>query len=397
MLRNKCGAILWLVGLVMMSGETHAQDRSQARSMVISRHGIVAAESPLAAQAGVAMLERGGNAVDAAVAANAMMGLVAPMSNGIGGDLFTIVYDAKTGKLYGLNASGWAPAGLQSDFLKEKGFHAMPAHGIHSVTVPGAVDGWQKLLERFGTKKLAEVLAPAIRAAEDGFPVTELVARLWASDVDLLRSNENASRTYLVSDRAPRLGEIFRNPDLAWSYRQIAEKGRDAFYRGEIARRIVALSRRHGGAMTEKDMAEYSSEWVEPISTTYRVWTVYELPPNGQGIAALGMLNLLENFPLADFGHNSARALHVMIEAKKLAYADLVRYIGDPRHARLPVAGLLAKDYARERAKLIDPDKANCAVEAGSPPQAGADTIYLSVVDRDGNMEIGRASCRERV
>ncbi|MFY9585057.1 MAG: gamma-glutamyltransferase [Candidatus Acidiferrales bacterium] len=382
-----------LAGLAMMTGEMDAQnisapDRGQARSMVISRNGIVAAESPLAAQAGVEMLERGGTAADAAVAANAMLGLVAPMSNGIGGDLFAIVYDGKTGKLYGLNASGWAPAGLSIEFLRSKGFRSMPERGIHSVTVPGAVDGWQRLLERFGRKKLAEVLAPAIRAADEGFPVTELVGGIWGRSVDLLRANDNAAQTYLITDRAPRVGELFRNRDLAWSYRQIAAQGRDAFYKGEIARRLFELSRHHGGTMTIKDLADHSGEWVDPISITYRDWTVYEMPPNGQGIAALEMLNLMESFPLGQFGPNSTRALHVMIEAKKLAYADLVRYIGDPQRAKLPVAGLIAKDYARERAKLIDMNKANCAVEPGAPaaPPQGGDTIYLSVVDREGNM-----------
>ena len=392
--RNRRRAALFaagiLAGLAMMTGEMDAQnisapDRGQARSMVISRNGIVAAESPLAAQAGVEMLERGGTAADAAVAANAMLGLVAPMSNGIGGDLFAIVYDGKTGKLYGLNASGWAPAGLSIEFLRSKGFRSMPERGIHSVTVPGAVDGWQRLLERFGRKKLAEVLAPAIRAADEGFPVTEMVGGIWGRSVDLLRANVNAAQTYLIADRAPRVGELFRNRDLAWSYRQIAAQGRDAFYKGEIARRLFELSRHHGGTMTMKDLAEYSGEWVDPISITYRDWTVYEMPPNSQGIAALEMLNLMENFTLGQFGPNSTRALHVMIEAKKLAYADLVPYIGDPKGAKLPVAGLIAKDYARERAKLIDMNKANCAAEPGAPPQGG-DTIYLSVVDREGNM-----------
>ncbi len=374
------------LAMFMNTDDIDAQDRGQARSMVISRYGIVAAESPLAAQAGVMMLQRGGTAADAAVAANAMMGVVTQMSNGIGGDLFAIVYDAKTGKLYGLNASGWVPAGMRIELLKEKGLRAVPEEGIYSVTVPGAVDGWQKLLERSGRKKFAEVLAPAIRTAQDGFPVTEMVAALWARNVDLLRANQNAAQTFLVSGRAPRVGEIFRNPDLAWAYRQIAAQGRDAFYKGEIARRIMDLSRRHGGTMTAKDLSEYSSEWVDPISTTYRDWTVYELPPNGQGIAALEMLNLMETFPLAQFGPFSTRTLHVMIEAKKLAYADLLHYIGDPKHAKLPVAGLLDKEYARERAKLIDMAKANWATEAGAPATHGDDTIYLSVVDRDGNM-----------
>ncbi len=390
MLGQRWGVTFLLAGLamstIMTTEKIYSQDRSQARSMVISRYGIVAAESPLAAQAGVAMLEHGGNAVDAAVATNAMMGVVAPMMNGIGGDLFAIVYEAKTGKLYGLNASGWAPASLRIEVLKKNGFRAMPERGIHSVTVPGAVDGWQKLLERFGRKKFAEVLAPAIRVAEDGFPVTEMVAGNWAKSVDLLHASEGASQTFLVSDHSPRVGEIFRNPDLAWSYRQIAAQGRDAFYKGEIARRIVELSRRHGGTMTARDLADYASEWVEPISTTYRDWTVFELPPNGQGIAALEILNLMEDFPLAQFGANSTRALHVMIEAKKLAYADLLCYIGDPGHSKLPVAGLLAKEYARERAKLIDMTRANCEVEAGALLPRGGDTIYLSVVDREGNI-----------
>lgn len=362
-----------------------AQDRNQGRSMVISRNGIVAAESPLAAQAGVQMLERGGNAVDAAVAANAMMGLVAPMSNGIGGDLFAIVYDAKSGKLFGLNASGWAPAGLTIDFLKGQGFQDMPSRGMQSVTVPGAVDGWQKLLDRFGKKKFSEVLAPAIRTAEDGFPVTEWISGLWAGNFDFLRGNEAATQTYLPDNRAPAVGQIFRNPDLAHSLRLIAQGGRDAFYKGEIAKKIVETSRRHGGVHAEKDFAEYSSEWVDPISTTYRGWTVYELPPNGQGLAALEMLNIMETFPLDKSGLNSAATLHAMIEAKKLAYADLVRYIGDPKFSALPVKQLLSKDWAASRAKLIDPNKANCSVEPGTV-LPGSSTIYLSAVDREGNI-----------
>lgn len=362
-----------------------AQDRTQGRSMVISRYGIVAAESPLAAQAGVHLLEQGGNAVDAAVAANAMMGLVAPMSNGMGGDLFAIVYDARTGKLYGLNASGWASSGMTIAFMEQKGLNAMPQRGIYDVTVPGAVDGWQKLLDRFGRKKLPEVLAPAIRAADEGFPVTEWIAALWAKYPAMLRQDPGAAHTYLPSGRAPAVGQVFRNPDLAHSLRLVAQGGRDAFYKGEIARRIVETSQRYGGKLTEHDFADYSSEWVDPLSTTYRGWTVYELPPNGQGVAALEMLNIMENFPLDQYGLNSVKALHSMIEAKKLAYADLVKYIGDPKFSRLPVAELISKEYAARRAKRIDPDKANCNVQAGTLPHAG-DTIYLSVVDREGNM-----------
>jgi len=369
------------------SGEnTMAQDRGQGRSMVISQTGIVATESPLASKAGAAILERGGNAVDAAIAAHAVMTVVAPMWNGIGGDLFAIVYDAKSGKYYGLNASGWAPAAQSVERLRQKGLREMPGRGIEPVTVPGSVDGWQKLLDRFGKKKMNEVLAPAIQVAEDGYPVTEWIAQHFASDVDLLRDNEAAAHTYLISDRAPRLGEIVRNPDLAWSLRQIAQGGRNAFYQGEITKRILALSARHGGALTAKDFSDYSSEWVEPVSTTYRGWTVYEMPPNSQGIAALEMLNLMEQFDLHSYGLNSARALHVQIEAKKLAYADLIRYIGDPKASKLPVSGMLSKPYAAERAKLIDMDHANCEAGPGRPVPSAGDTIYLSVVDREGNM-----------
>lgn len=364
-----------------------AQDRSQSRSMVISQSGIVAAESPLAAQAGVRILESGGNAVDAAIATNAMMGVVSPMMNGIGGDLFAIVFDAKANKLYGLNASGWAPKALTIEALRKQGLREMPQHGVNAVTVPGAVEGWQKLADKFGRKKLSDDLAAAIQTAKNGYPVTEWVAMYWSGEVDYLRGDGEAAKIYLPSDRPPKPGEIFGNPDLAWSLQQIADHGRDAYYKGEIAKRIVETIKRHGGVMTTQDLSEFSAEWVEPLSTTYRDWTVYELPPNGQGIAALLMLNMMEAFPLGqkDYGFGSAKALHTMIEVKKLAYADLIKYIGDPRGQTLPVQTLLSKQRAAERAKLIDPDYANCEVATGTLPGTG-DTTYLTVVDRDGNM-----------
>ena len=379
--------VYFAIAMTIAAQGVDAQDRSQTRSMVISRNGIVAAESPLAAQAGARILERGGNAVDAAIAANAMMGVVAPMMNGIGGDLFAIVYDAKANKLYGLNASGWAPKGLTIEYLQKQGLRSMPQQGVNAITVPGAVDGWQKLADKFGRKKLSEDLAAAIRTAQDGFPVPEWTAAYWARELDHLRTNETAAQTYLPQDRPPRVGEIFRNPELAWSLQQIAQDGREAFYKSEIAAKILEAMKRHGGTMVAQDLAEYSSEWVEPISTTYRDWTVYELPPNVQGIAALEMLNIMETFPLGqkDWGFGSAKALHAMIEAKKLAYADLAKYIGDPRKQKLPVARLLSKEWAAERAKWIDADKANCEPMAGDMP-AGSDTTYLSVVDREGNM-----------
>ena len=354
--------------------------------MVISRGGIVAAESPLAAQAGATILAHGGNAVDAIVATNAAMGVIEPMMDGMGGDLFAIVYQAKSGKLYGLNASGWAAEKLTIEFLKGKGINNMPAYGIHSVTVPGAVDGWSKLLTRFGTKKFSEVLAPAIHYARDGFPVAEWDATYWAAAENFLSKDKMLSATYLIDGHTPRVGEVFRNPDLARSLDAIAVGGRDAYYKGEIASHIVALSSHLGGALTAQDLADYSSEWVDPISTTYHDWTVYEIPPNGQGIAALSMLNIMENFPLRDL-RDSPDRWHVMIEAKKLAYADMHRYVADPKFSRVPVEGMLAKDYAAQRAKLIDMTKANCDVLPGEPKfPASGDTTYLAAVDRDGNM-----------
>lgn len=363
-----------------------AENRSTARSMVITRHGITASEHPLASQIGASVLSEGGNAVDAAVAANAAMGLVAPMMNGIGGDMFAIVYEAKTGRLYGLNASGWSPANLTPQFLKEKGISQMPETGIHSVTVPGVVDGWDKLLKRFGRKKLADLLAPSIRYAEEGFPVSEIFSSYWVASEAKLRRDTNAAKLFLPNDRAPRTGEIFRNPELAWSYRQISKGGRKAFYEGEIAKRLLAGSRKLGGTLAAADLAEYSSEWVDPISTTYRGWTVYELPPNGQGIAALMMLNIMENHPLSEYGAFSADALHIMIESKKLAYADMLRYVCDPKFNKVPLAGMLSKNYGKERSALIDSRLAKDNVLAGEPPPAGADTTYLCVVDEDGNM-----------
>jgi gamma-glutamyltranspeptidase/glutathione hydrolase len=375
-----------LTFLLAAASVVEAQDRSQSRSMVASQTGIVASESVLASQVGARILEQGGNAIDAAVATNAMMGLVAPMNDGIGGDLFAIVYEAKSGKLYGLNASGWAPTGLTADFLLGKGITTMPIKGIHSATVPGAVDGWDKLLKRFGRLSLRDVLAPAIVYADSGFPVGEVVSAYWRDSEAALRADEPTANTYLVNGRVPTAGEVFRNPDLAWSYRQLAQFGRSAFYKGEIARKIIATSTSHGGTMNAADLSEFQSEWVDPISTTYRGWTVHELPPNGQGIAALEMLNIMETFPLAAAGHNSARALHLMIEAKKLAYADMQRYDADPRFAKVPVSGLKSKDFARDRAKQINAERANCSVAAGTPTITDNGTTYLSVVDREGNM-----------
>ncbi len=362
----------------------------EGRSIVSTQFGIVAASHPLAARAGVAILERGGNAVDAAIAANATMGLMEPAMNGIGGDLFVIYYEAKSGRTYGLNSGGWAPTGLSAQLLKAKGMTRMPQNGIYSVTVPGAVAGWDALRARFGTKPFSELLAPAIYYAENGFPITEVIGKGWAGSVNKLSQQPAAAKTFLIDGRAPRVGEVFRNPDLGKSLKLISAQGRDGFYKGPTAQAILQLSKEQGGTFTADDLTEFQPEWVNPISTTYRGWTVSELPPNSDGIAALMMLNIMEQYPLKDFGFHSTKAMHVMIEAKKLAYADLIRYIGDPKFSRLPVETLLAKSHGVERSKLIDMNKAACTVEPahleGYTNSRGNDTIYLSAIDKDGNI-----------
>ena len=360
--------------------------RSQARSMAMTTHGIVAAESTLAAQAGAVVLAHGGHAAEAAIAANAVMGVVAPMMNGIGGDLFAIVHDAASGAVHGLNASGWSPAAMSIDFLTARGAEAMPQRGIHSVTVPGAVAGWKSLHEKFGRLSFDTLLSAAISHAEDGFPVSEITALEWAGSMAVLRTDRNAVATYLPGGRAPAAGELFRNPDLARALRAIASDGADAFYRGEVAKRILACSAEHGGAFDPSDLADYKPEWVTPLTTNYRGWDVYEIPPNSQGIAALVMLNILENVPLSEYGHATADSLHVMIEAKKLAYADMQRYVGDPRFSKVPVEAMLSKAYARQRASLIDPRRAKDSVDAGALPTHGGDTTYMCAVDAAGNI-----------
>ena len=360
------------------------------RSRIATTYGIVAASQPLAAQAGVHILERGGNAVDAAIAANAVLGVVEPQSNGIGGDLFAIVYDARSGTLHGLNASGWSARALSASVLMAQGLTDMPHDGIHTVTVPGTVAGWEALRSRFGTEPLSTLLAPAIHYAEHGFPLTDVIAAHWASFSAKLAAELNAARVYLPDGRAPRPGEIFRNPDLARSLARIAESGPRGFYEGPTAHAILAASRERGGMLAADDLREFAPEWVDPISTTYRGWSIYELPPNTQGIAALQMLNLMETFPLGEYGFHTAQSLHVMIESKKLAYADMLRYVGDPRFGAAPVLPLLDKRAAAERARAINPARAAANVQptalAGVPTSVGTDTVYLSTIDRRGNI-----------
>jgi gamma-glutamyltranspeptidase / glutathione hydrolase len=369
---------------LLLTASMSARDRSNARSMVITRYGIVATSHVQASVAGAQVLARGGSAVDAAIAANAVLGVTEPMMNGMGGDLFAIYWEAKTGKLYGLNASGWAPRGLTIAHVKAKDATAMPGFGIDSVTVPGAVAGWHALHERFGRLAWKDLFSPAISYADDGYPVPEIIASYWHDAAETVSQDAEARRVYLPGGKPPAVGQVFQNHDLAKALRLVAEGGPDAFYKGEIARAIVSTSQSLGGTMAADDLAEFSPEWVEPISSTYRDWTVYELPPNGQGMAALEMLNIMETHAPSPEGPLSVEELHKKIEAMKLAYADLERYNGDPRFAKVPVKGILSKEYARERAKLIDLKKANCEIAPGTPPFS--DTTYLSVVDREGNI-----------
>jgi gamma-glutamyltranspeptidase/glutathione hydrolase len=360
--------------------------RWQARSMAMSTGGVVAAENPLSAQAGAVVLARGGHAVDAAIAANAVMGVVAPMMNGVGGDLFAIVHDAATDTVHGLNASGWSPAGASIELLTARGMSTMPQQGIHAVTVPGAVSGWMALHQRFGRLTLETILSAAIAHAENGFPVSEITSLEWLGSLSLLRSDASAGAVYLPDGRPPGAGDIFRNPDLARSLRAIAAHGGDAFYRGEVARRILECSAHRGGAFTPADLSEYQAEWVTPLTTSYRGWEVYEIPPNSQGIAALIMLNILEGFPIRDYGRGTADTLHTLIEAKKLAYADMQRHVGDPRFSKVPVEAMLSRAHARERAGRIDPRRAATDAAAGTLPMHGGDTTYLCAVDEAGNV-----------
>jgi gamma-glutamyltranspeptidase / glutathione hydrolase len=374
--------------LMTLSTAAPAQDRSQARSMVISTGGIVATSQTLASQAGAQVLARGGSAMDAAIAANATLGVVEPESCGMGGDLFAIYWDAKSGKLTAINASGWAATGQTIEFLKSQGAKEMPQEGIQSVTVPGCVDGWAKLHKRFGRLPWKDLFQPAIYYAEHGYPVTEMIGAAWKEKEveEKLAKDENARRLLLPNGQAPQVGEVFHNPPMAAAYKLLAAQGAAAFYRGPIAKALLKTSQRLGGKMTAADLADFESEWVEPIASDYHGWKVYELPPNGQGVAAIEMLNILSLFPLSGYSPRGVLELHTQIEAQKLAYQDLHRYVADMRFSKVPVEGMISMEYARGRARLIDPDKARCDAAPGEPAKIHGDTIYLSVVDREGNI-----------
>jgi len=377
--------ILLLVFLLLVvTMESSAQGRSYGRSVVTTDRGIVATSHYLASQAGAQILAKGGSAIDAAIAANAVLGLTDPMSNGMGGDLFLIYWDAKTGKLSGLNSSGWAPRKLSVEFLAKQGITSMPSDGIHSVTVPGAVEGWSQAHRRFGRLPWKDLFTPAIYYADHGFAVPEIVHGYWIAEEAKLQKTTEARKVFLPGGKPPELGAMFSNPDLAKALRMIADQGRDAFYKGEIAKAIISTSASFGGTMEADDLADFSAEWVEPISIDYRGWKIYELPPNVQGMAALEMLNIMSTFHPDAGGPQGTVELHKKIEAMKLAYADLYRYNADPKFAKVPVQGLLSKEYAAHRAALINPNKANCKPGSGAP--ATSDTVYLAAVDKDGNI-----------
>jgi len=368
---------------------TFSQDRITGktfatRSEVIAKNAMACTSQPLATQVALDIMKAGGNAIDAAIAANATLGLVEPTGNGIGGDIFVIIWDAKTKKLYGLNGSGRSPKSLTLDYFVEKGIKKIPAYGPLPVSVPGCVDGWFTIHDKFGKLPMNRILTPAINYAREGFPVSELIAYYMAKGAKNLSKYPGFKETYMPNGATPKKGEVFSNPGLANTLEKIAKGGRDAFYKGEVAQTIVKYIKEQGGFLSEEDLAAHQSEWVEPISTNYRGYDVWELPPNGQGTAVLQMLNILENYDIKKMGFGSTEYLHAFVEAKKLAFEDRAKYYADPAFHKIPMEQLISKEYAKERVKLIDNDKAAKSYPAGELEQGN--TIYLTTADAEGNM-----------
>ncbi len=384
------GLVLALAMLAMstptVAQETVRPSTVAGRSTVYAPRGVIATSQPLASAAGLAVLQAGGNAIDAAVTAAAVLNVVEPHMTGMGGDMFAIVWSAQQQRLLGLNASGRAGAGMSAAELRRRGHRSVPGSGAEAITVPGALSGWAALLDSLGTISLAEALAPAISIAEEGFPVTPVIAEDWADQVEKLQSDAGARAALLIDGaRAPRAGEWFRNPDIARTFRRVGEHGPSVLYGGELGARIAEHVASLGGFLTREDFARHRADWVEPISARFRGHTVWELPPNGQGIAALEMLRILEPLDLAAMGHNSARYLHHLIEAKKLAYADLARYVGDPEHMTVDPLRLLADDFISTRRSALDPDRAASRADPGEAITS-SETIYLAAADTEGNM-----------
>ena len=386
-MRATCALALLLIAPALLAGPDRIAGRAFAtRSEVIATHGMAATSQPLATQAALDVLKAGGSAVDAAIAANAMLGLTEPISNGIGGDLFAMVWDPKTKKLYGYNGSGRSPQSLTLEEFRKQGLTHIPATGPLPVSVPGCVDGWFALHGRYGKLPMKKVLEPAIRYAREGHPVAETIAYYWQRSVPLLAKYPGFRETFTIDGRAPAKGEIWKNPVLAATLETLGSKGRDAFYKGEIARQIGAYMKAQGGFLSYQDLAAHQGEWVEPMSVNYRGYDVWELPPNSQGLTALQILNLLEGFDIKRMGFGSAEQIHTFVEAKKIAFEDRAKYYADPAFGTLPLRGLLSKKYAAERRALINPDKAAKRLDAGNPALHEGDTIYLTTADDAGMM-----------
>jgi gamma-glutamyltranspeptidase/glutathione hydrolase len=378
-----------VLSLFILGYSLHAQDRSvgssfATRSEVIAQHGMAATSHPLATQVALDILKKGGNAIDAAIAANACLGLMEPTGNGIGGDLFAIVWDAESGKLFGLNASGRSPYDLTRAYFIKNGYTSIPPRGPLPVSVPGCVDGWFELHNKFGSLGMHEILSPAINYARNGFPLTEIIADDWKSNARVLQDYPGFKKTFMPGGKVPVKGEIFKNPDLANTLEIIAVKGRDGFYKGDVAKTMVEYIGEQGGFLSMKDLKDHTSEWVEPVSTNYRGYDVWELPPNGQGIAALQILNILELYDIKSMGFGSQEYMHLFTEAKKLAFEDRAKFYADMDFNEIPVDYLISKEYAKERANLINLNRAARSYPAGKLKDG--DTIYLTVADEDGNM-----------
>lgn len=381
-------SVFYILFVLVLTHTVSAQDRVTgkvfaSRSEVIAPHAMAATSHPLATQVALDILQQGGNAVDAAIAANAALGLMEPTGSGIGGDLFAIIWDEKSKKLYGLNASGRSPKSLTFEYFAQNGYEEIPAHGPLPVSVPGCVDGWFQMHEKFGNLEMEKILAPSISYAREGFPVTELIGYYIQRSAPFLSKYPGFKEVFMPDGKAPDKGDIFKNPALANTYETLAKKGRDAFYKGEIAKTIATYIQEQGGFMSYEDLASHESEWVEPVSTNYRGYDVWELPPNGQGIAALQMLNILEQYDIKEMGFGSESYIHLFTEAKKLAYEDRAKFYSDMAFNQIPVDKLISKDYAKERIKLIQ-DRAARSYPAGKLKDG--DTIYLTVADKDGNM-----------
>lgn len=379
-----------LVLSIFVSTATNGADRVTGevfamRSPVLATSAMAATSQPLATQVALDVMKNGGNAIDAAIAANALLGLVEPTGNGLGGDLFAIVWDAKTKKLYGLNASGRSPKSLSLEWFAQNGHQSIPSHGPLPVTVPGAVDGWFMLHDRFGKKPMNELLKPTIDYAKEGFPVSQLIAYYWNRSIPLLERWPGFSEQFTIEGRAPAEGEVWKNPRLAKTLQSIADGGRDAFYKGDIAKTIASYMEKNGGFLSYEDLSSHTGNWVDPVSTNYRGYDVWELPPNGQGIAALQILNIMELFDISSMDHDSAEYVHLFTEVKKLVFEDRAKYYADSEFNKIPVTTLISKDYAQKRSGLLNLDRAANTYPAGKLLEEG-DTIYLTTADKEGNM-----------